>query len=170
MHYAVYGLLTAAGLWLLQRPIRGRAPPVPFLVATALVAGYCILAIGLPIDRYVTSFMLPPGRVPIMGAVLVGTLLFSVADEWATRGPGARRGAYAVTKACFMLSLVLAIGLNPARLFFLVIIVPVILLFLLVYGLFSGWAYRRTGHPLVGAVAVALAFAWAIAATFPVVG
>ncbi len=170
VHYAVYGLLTAAGLLLLRRPIFGRAPPAPFLLATALVAGYCILAVGLPIDRYVTSFLLPPGRVPIMGAVLVGTLLYSVADEWATRGPGARRGAYAVTKACFVLSLVLAIGLNPARLFFLVIIVPVILVFLLVYGLFSGWAYRRTGHPLVGAVAVALAFAWAIAATFPVVG
>ncbi len=170
VHYAVYGLLTAAGLWLLRRPVRGCAPAVPLLLATALVAGYCILAIGLPIDRYVTSFLLPPGRVPIMLAVLVGTLLYSAADEWATRGPGARWGAYAATKACFVLSLVFAIALNPARLFFLVIIVPVILVFLLVYGLFSGWAYRRTGHPLVGAAAVALAFAWAIAATFPVVG
>lgn len=170
VHYAVYGVLTVAGLWLLRRPVRGRAPPVRFLLATALVAGYCIGAVGLPIDRYVTSFTLPPGRVPIMLAVLVGTLLYSAADEWATRGPGARWGAYGMTKACFVLSLVLAIGLNPARLFFLVIIVPVILLFLVVYGLFSGWAYRRTGHPLVGAVAVALAFAWAIAATFPVVG
>jgi len=198
MHYAVYGLLTAAGLWFVQRraaitaaasglygpaksssgfarhrdPLPGGegAGTLPFFVATVLVAGYCILAIGLPIDRYVTSFMLPPGRVPIMLAVLVGTLIFSVADEWLTRGLEARRGAYAVTKVCFVLSLVLAITLNPPRLFFLIIIVPVILLFLVVYGLFSGWAYRRTGHPLVGAVAIALAFAWAIAATFPVVG
>jgi pimeloyl-ACP methyl ester carboxylesterase len=170
VHYAIYGLLTAAGLWLLRLPIAGRFRAVPFLAATALVAAYCILAIGVPIDRYVTSFLLPPGRVPIMLAVLAGTLLYSPADEWATRGLGARRGAYAATKACFVLSLVLAIALNPARLFFLVIIVPVILLFLAVYGLFSGWTYRRTGHPLVGAAAVALAFAWAIAATFPVVG
>ncbi len=169
VHYAVYGLLTAAGLWLARRPIKGRFSPGPFLAATALVAGYCILAIGLPIDRYVTSFVLPPGRAPIMLAVLVGTLIYSLADEWLTRGPGARRGAYAATKACFVLSLVLAIALNPPRLFFLIIIVPVILLFLVVYGLFSGWAYRRTGHPMVGAVATALAFAWAIAATFPVV-
>jgi len=190
VHYAVYGLLTAVGLWLVRRrgaitaTASGLYSPYPnplpggegagrlpyFVAATVLVAGYCILAIGLPIDRYVTSFMLPPGRVAIMLAVLVGTLIFSVADEWLTRGPGARRGAYTVTKACFVLSLVLAIVLNPPRLFFLIIIVPVILLFLMVYGLFSGWAYRRTGHPLVGAVAIALAFAWAIAATFPVVG
>ena len=170
VHYAVYGLLTAMGLWLLRRPMAGRPPALPFVAATVLVAGYCILAIGLPIDRYVTSFLLPPGRVPIMLAVLAGTLTYSVADEWLTRGPGARWGAYAVTKACFVASLVLAIALNPPRLFFLIIIVPVILLFLVVYGLFSGWAYRRTGHPLVGAVAIALAFAWAITATFPVVG
>jgi len=170
VHYAVYGLLTAAGLWLIRRPTGGRVPTAPFIVATVLMAAYCILAVGVPIDRYVTSFMLPPGRAPIMLAVLVGTLVFSVADEWATRGPGARPGAYAATKACFVLSLVLAIALNPPRLFFLIIIVPVILLFLIVYGLFSGWSYRRTGHPLVGATAIALAFAWAIAATFPVVG
>lgn len=170
VHYAVYGLLTAAGLWLLRRPVTGRVRAGPFVASAGLMAAYCILAVGVPIDRYVTSFLLPPGRVPIMGAVLVGTLLYSAADEWATRGPGARRGAYAVTKACFVLSLVLAIALNPARLFFLVIIVPVILLFLIVYGLFSGWAYHRTGHPLVGAAAVALAFAWAIAVTFPMVG
>jgi len=190
VHYALYGLLTAAGLWVVRRrgaaglgvldPRRPHPGPLPagegaggplrFVAATGLVAGYCVLAIGLPIDRYVTSFVLPPGRAPIMLAVLVGTLIFSAADEWLTRGPGARRGAYAVTKACFVLSLVLAIALNPPRLFFLIIIVPVILLFLVVYGLFSGWVYRRTGQPLVGAVAIAVAFAWAIAATFPVVG
>ena len=40
---------------------------------------------------------------------------------------------------------------------------------LTVFGLVSGWAYRRVGHPLPGAVANALALAWAIAVTFPVV-
>ena len=58
-------------------------------------------------------------------------------------------------------------GLDFRRLFFLVIIVPVIGLFFLVYGLFSTWIYRRTGHPLVAAIANAIAFAWAIGVTFP---
>jgi hypothetical protein len=74
-----------------------------------------------------------------------------------------------VTKLCFLLSLTLAVMLNLPRLFFLIIIVPMILLFLIIYGLFSTWAYRRTWHPLVGALANALAFAWAIAVTFPIV-
>jgi hypothetical protein len=43
------------------------------------------------------------------------------------------------------------------------------LLFFLIYGLFSAWAYRRTGHPFVAGIANAFAFAWAIAVTFPLV-
>ena len=50
-----------------------------------------------------------------------------------------------------------------------IIIVPAILVFFLLYGLIGGWIYRRTRHPLVGALAIGLAFAWAIAVTFPVV-
>ena len=64
----------------------------------------------------------------------------------------------------------LAVALDPGRLFFLIIIVPAMLSFFLVYGLCSSWAYRRTQHPLTGALANAAAFAWAIGVTFPVVG
>ena len=133
------------------------------------VAAYAILVIGLPIDRYVTSFFPIEPRLPLILAVLCGTLPYFAADEWLTRGRTAPRGAYALTKLCFLLSLALAIGLNLQRLFFLIIIVPVILIFFLVYGLFSAWAYRRTHDPLVGALANALAFAWAIAVTFPMI-
>lgn len=37
----------------------------------------------------------------------------------------------------------------------------------LVYGLFSRWIYRATGHSAVGALANAVAYAWALAAVFP---
>ena len=56
------------------------------------------------------------------------------------------------------------------RLFFLIMIIPLILVFFLLYGLFSRWAYRATGQPLVAGLANALAFAWAIAVTFPILG
>ena len=65
------------------------------------------------------------------------------------------------------MSLALAVGLDFRRLFFLVIIVPVILLFFLVFGLFSGLVYQRTGHPLVAGIANAIIFAWALGVTFP---
>jgi hypothetical protein len=64
-------------------------------------------------------------------------------------------------------SLALAVALDPYRLFFLVIIVPVIVLFFIIYGIQSRWIYRRTGLPLIAGIANAVAFAWAIGCTFP---
>ncbi len=170
-HFALYGVLTA-GCWWLLRPRGGVAAPGrlalgPMLVAVLAVAAYSIGALGAPIDAFLTSFVPNAPRVPLVLAVFAGTLPYFLADEFATRGPAAAWGGYAFTKLCFVLSLALAIGLDVRRLFFLIIIVPVILLFLIIYGLFSTWAYRRTGVPWVGAVANALAFAWAIAVVFP---
>ena len=172
VHFAVYGLLTGAMLWLMARRESNASIAISgwsLGLGAAAMALYSIAAIGWPIDAYLTSFWPIPQRAPLILAVLAGTLPYFIADEWATRGADAARGAYALTKLCFLLSLALAVMLNLPRLFFLIIIVPMILLFLIVYGLFSAWAYQRTWHPLVGALANALAFAWAIAVTFPVV-
>jgi pimeloyl-ACP methyl ester carboxylesterase len=172
VHFALYGLLTGAMLWWTSRRRDNPQLVVPWRslgLGAAAMALYNVLAIGWPIDTYLTSFWPIPQRVPLILAVLAGTLSYFIADEWATRGAGAARAGYAVTKLCFLLSLTLAVMLNLQRLFFLIIIVPMILLFLIVYGLFSTWVYRRTWHPLVAALANALAFAWAIAVTFPVV-
>ncbi len=173
-HFALYGVLTAAGLWLVAgRSAFASAGPVPLrrlAVGVLTMSGYGILVLGWPIDWFVTSFVPVPGRWPLLLAVLVGLLPYFLADEWLTRGAAAARGGYTLTKLCFLLSLALAVTLNPQRLFFLIIIVPAMLIFFVVYGLLSGWAYQRTHHPLTGALANALAFAWAITVTFPVVG
>ena len=84
-------------------------------------------------------------------------------------GVQARPGAYSLTKACFLLSLAVAVVLNPMKLFFLIIIVPAILLLFLAFGLISRWSYQATHHPLPGAVANAAVFAWAIAVAFPMI-
>ena len=137
------------------------------LFAAAAVIAYSFIAIAWPVDSFVTSFVPAPGRMLLALVMLAGTLPYFAADEWMTRGQAAARGAYAASKLAFLVSLAIAIGLDFERLFFLVIIVPVIVLFFLVYGLFSRWAYRATGHPLVAAIANAIAFAWAIGVTFP---
>lgn len=171
LHFALYGALTFLALVIATR---GRAPLPPahvrwgrLLLGAALLALYSIVVFGLPIDLYVTSFWPTAERLPLVLAMLAGTLPYFVADEWATRGERVPRGAYAATKLAFVVSLALAVALDFERLFFLVMIVPVILVFFVIYGLFSGWAERRTGHPLTGGIANAVAFAWAIAVTFP---
>ncbi len=173
LHFALYGLLTAALLWFLRGRVRPIAPmrtePLRFTAAAILVTAYSLLAFGLPLDAYVVSFMPGAWRLPLVAALIAGTLPYFLADEWLTRRLAPLRGAYALTKFCFLLSLVIAVALNLEKLFFLVIIVPAILLLFGVYGLFSAWVNQRTGHPLIAAVANAVVFGWFIAVTFPVV-
>lgn len=170
-HFALYGLVTALclvwtrGGWA-RRPSR---PPsvAAFAAATLAVLAFGFIGLVWPINSFVTSFVPGPERAVLVAAMLVGTLLFFLSDEWMTRGAGAARGAYVASKLAFLVSLAFAVGLDFQRLFFLIIIVPVIVLSFLVYGLFSTWTYRRTGHPWVAGIANAVAFAWAVGVTFP---
>jgi hypothetical protein len=73
------------------------------------------------------------------------------------------------SKAAFILSLAIAVALDFERLFFLIIIVPVIILFFVFFGVVSGWVYARTRNPLVAGLANAVAIAWAIGVVFPLV-
>ncbi|MEO8039611.1 MAG: alpha/beta fold hydrolase [Betaproteobacteria bacterium] len=174
-HFGLYGLLTFAGLWLTSRRRTRPYAPIERVSSDALalavlaVTAFSVLAIALPLDRYVSAFLPGATRLPLFAAMLVGTIPYFLADARLTRGLEAPRGAYALTKILFLLSLAIAIALNPGKLFFLVIIVPAILAFFVIYGLIAHWAWRRTNHPLPGAIANAVAFAWAIAVTFPVV-
>lgn len=170
LHFLLYAALTLALLlvW------RGRHRPAAaswkaIFAAAAAVTVYNIAAFGLPIDTYVFSFLPIPPRLPLIAAIACGTLPYFMADEWLTRGSDSRRGAYALTKFCFLLSLALAVALNPMKLFFLIIIVPAILLLFLAFGLISRWSYQATHHPLPGAIANAAVFAWAIGVTFPMI-
>ena len=174
VHLGLYGLLTAAGLWL-TRPDPSRRVPAgtawrPLALSALAVAAFHILALGLPIDAYVTSFMPSGARWALIPPLACGATLYFLADEWLTRGPAAARAGYAFTKLCFLVSLAAAIALNPQRLFFLAIIAPVMLLFFVVYGLVGAWVHARTNDPRVAALGNALGLAWAIAVTFPVVG
>jgi hypothetical protein len=172
LHFLIYGSLTAALLFYFRnrsaaigRPIHGRQ----LAVASICVATYNIVAFGIPLDHWVFTFMPIPSRLPLIAAIACGTLPYFIADEWATRGERRRPAAYALTKFCLLLSLGIAVVLNPMKLFFLAIIVPAILLLFLAFGLISRWSYAATRHPLPGAIANAAVFAWAIGVTFPMI-
>jgi hypothetical protein len=187
-HFATYGLLTclclmgvrarARAFSLGETPKPPSAPPfglgreeLPRVALGALlVTLYAVVGLAVAMDRYVTSFVPSLGRLPLIAATLVGTLPFFLADEWLTHGVGAARGAYAATKIAFLFSLGLAVALDVGRLFFLLIIVPVILAFFVIYGFLSASVGRRTGHPFVAGIAIAIGFAWSIGVTFPLIG
>ncbi|MCA3573721.1 MAG: alpha/beta fold hydrolase [Aestuariivirga sp.] len=173
LHFLAYGAIVLGFLlWQRRRGAGAKAGHVSlgaFLVAVLCVIAYGLVALVWPLDSFVTSF-LPVGTRPLLvGVLLGGTLLYFLSDEWLTRGERAARGAYAASKLAFLASLAIAVALDLERLFFLIIIVPVIALFFIVYGLLSRWVYRATGNPLIAGLASALAFAWAIGVTFPLI-
>jgi len=172
LHLAVYGLFTAfflgrAGLRA-EDVVRGLRPRA-FAIALGAVLVFELVLLGCATDRFLASFFPGPNRVVATGVALVGSALWFIADETLCRSPDAPRGAYATTKVLFVGSLVLGVVLNPSQLFFLVLIIPAIIALFVVYGLLGTWIGQRTGHPLVAALAHALAFALVISATFPVV-
>ena len=171
-HFAIYGLITAVCLFFTRSPGITERPRCPvsarrFTGATTAVVGFGFIGLVWPINSFVTSFVPGPGRLVLIGAMLAGTLLYFLTDEWSTRGDGAARGGYLASKVAFLISLAVAVGLDFQRLFFLIIVVPIITLFFAIYGVFSAWINRRTGHPMVAGIANAIAFAWAIGVTFP---
>jgi len=171
LHFAAYGALT----WLCLRRWRAPVPPPPATPhrrgARALAIGACLLfgLIGIvwPIHTWFTCFLPTAPRGLLMLALLLGTLPYFLADAWMTGGIRVAPGARLVSRLALLVSLAIAVALDLERLFFLIIIVPVILLFFLVYGLLERWTYRQTGDPAVGASASACALSWAIGATFP---
>lgn len=171
MHFALYGLLMALLLWRHghRLPDFTSFDRRTWLSLLAVTLG-TTLAFGFALDGWVASVQPIAMRLPLIAAMVIGLLPFFLADEWMTRGARPVKGGYALTKALLLASLLLAVALNLGELFFLIIIVPVILLLFIVFGLLGGWVGRRSGQPLIAAFSNALLFGWLIAVSFPVVG
>ena len=143
--------------------------PARLAVAAMAVTAYGFVALVAPINAYVTSFVPGPERWAIVAALLVGALPYFLADEWLTRGARPARLGYPATKLAFLVSIGGAAARDFERLFFLILSVPIVGLFFIIHGLFSGWAYVQVNYQFVAAIANSIAFVWAIVVTFPLV-
>ncbi|MEO1201812.1 MAG: alpha/beta fold hydrolase [Pseudomonadota bacterium] len=171
VHFLVYGLIGAACLWWLKGrgsdDAANQIDKTKLVIASIAATLYTAGVFALILDSYVTSFAITPPRLPLVALMLAGTLSYFLADEWITHGATTARGGHLFTRVCFLVSLSIAVALSFEDLFFLLIIAAVIVIYFLVYGYFSKWIYAATGHPAVGAIANAVAFAWALTAVFP---
>ncbi|MEM8625943.1 MAG: alpha/beta fold hydrolase [Pseudomonadota bacterium] len=178
IHFFIYGAATGIGLLIAGRLGRAVLPAHPPSIATilsGLAAGvFVIAAFAITLDRYAYTFVPDTARLMLAPALFAALLPWFLADEWLTRGVpdgaegrGRRLWVYALTKICFVVSLGLAVALDTERLFFLLIVAPVILAFFIVYGLISQRLVAVTGSPVPAAIALSAALAWSIAATFP---
>lgn len=162
-HLFVYGLLSLAILaW---NGVRiGRVA----WAAAAAFAAYGIFVFGGALDRYAASFMPNAARLPIVAAIAVGAIPCMLADSLATEGGRARLWRVLAARAAFLASLGAAVALDFERLFFLLIIIPVIVLFFVVFGTMAGWVGRRTQSPGATGLALGVVLAWAVGVSFPI--
>jgi hypothetical protein len=162
LHLALYGALLLAGAtW------SGGLPARRGLVAGLALAAYGILVFGGIMDRYVGSFFPHAGRVPVILAILPGAVLAMLGDAVLLEGTRAALWRRIVARGAFLGSLGIAVALDFERLFFLIIILPVILLFYLSYGMMGRFVGRRTGSVVAMGVGLGVILGWALGVTFP---
>jgi hypothetical protein len=140
LHLAIYGALTLAlAAW------AGAWPRAQGWVWGLALAAYGLIAFGGILDRYVASFVPVAGPDSDHG----GHPARGDPRHAGRCGPAGGRSRPALARwaarLLFLASLGLAVALDFERLFFLLIILPVILLFYLSFGLMGrrGWAGAR---------------------------
>jgi hypothetical protein len=147
--------------------VGGTRPAWPRLLPGLALAGYGILVFGGAIDRYVTSFMPTPERLPIIAAIAAGAIPFMLADTMLSEGGRAPLWRVLTARGLFLLSLGAAVALDLPRLMFLLIIFPVIIAFFVIFGLMGGWVGRRTLSRVAPGIGLGLILGWSIGVTFP---
>ena len=160
LHLALFGALQLAIMGGLRARLAVSLPGVGLLV----LVGIGIL--GLALDRYAASFWPTSQRWPIIAILCLGTIPFMVADAHVT---GAGRGALwrrVLARVAVIASLGIAGAIDPENLLFVLIVLPVFVLFFLVHGLMGRWVAQRAGATTAG-LGLGLCLAWALGVSFP---
>lgn len=161
LHLAIQGVLQ---IFLLRRAGVRFGPLRPLALAALLFWGLGVF--GLALDRYGANFWPIPERLAIIAALALGTIPYMAADALATLATGAALLRRLAARAALLGSLALAIAIDFERLFFLALIVPVILLYFLVFGSMGRWVGLRAGATPVG-IGLGLILAWSLGVSFP---
>ncbi len=159
LHLALFGVLQLALLGGLRRE---RFP----LRAVMALALWGIVVFGLALDRYAASFWPSAQRLPIIAALSLGTVPFMVADSYVTQAGYGALWRRVVARLVLFASLGIAATIDPDQLMFVLIVLPVFVLFYLVHGLMGRWVGRQSGA-LAAGLGLGLCLAWALGVSFP---
>lgn len=162
LHLALYGALVLGGAaW------SGGMPARRGIWLGLGLAVYGIVVFGGIMDRYVGSFVPHPGRLAVIAAILPGAVLAMLADAVLSEATRAALWRRVVARGMFLISLGIAVALDFERLFFLILILPVIGLFYLSYGMMGRFLGKRTGSVVAVGVGLGVILGWALGVTFP---
>lgn len=162
VHLFVFGLIGLGTL------LWGKVGPGHIALLSGLaLAGYGIFVFGSALDRYAASFVPDPVRLPVILAIAMGAVPCMLADSLVTEGGRAALWRVLTARVAFLASLGVAVALDVERLFFVLLIIPVIVVFFIIFGLMGGWVGRRTLSPSASGFGLGLILAWALGVSFP---
>lgn len=165
---AGFGALGLAfGVWGILVLLILRIPPRlsgPDLCAGLLLVAWGLGVFALALDRYGAAFLPTGPRVSLALLLLPATLVFALADRILVH----RRGLFAriALRIPFLVAVTLAMIVSPKELGLVFTVLPVMLLYWLVYGTMAMWVANRTG-PMGAGLGAGIILAWAIAASTP---
>ena len=161
IHMALYGVLqiTLLGVWpsVLARPS---------WLALCVILVWGIVLFGFASDRYAASFFPTPQRIFIILALTIGTIPVMIADAYATNAGYGSIWARIFSRVALISSLVAAAIINPYELTFIILVLPVLILFFLVHGAMGRWIGQRAGANSAG-LGLGICLAWALGVSFP---
>lgn len=161
LHLALFGALQLA---ILRR--WPRWPGASAALSALVLAVWGIAVFGLALDRYGANFWPTPQRLPIMAALCLGCVPCMVADSYLTQAGRAALWRRVVARLALFAALIIAAVLRPDDLTFVLIVLPVFVLFFLVHGLMGRWVGQRAGA-LAAGLGLGLCLAWALGVSFP---
>ncbi len=158
--FAVWGAVQMAVLWR-----AGVRPSRPDAAGASLLLIWGLGVFALALDRYGAAFLPTGPRAPLMALLLVGTMPFCLSDTLLTRSCGVwlRLAARVLPLAALLAAMLVVPRLGTAF-----TVLPVMVLFWLVYGTAGRWVASRTG-PTTSGIALGVILAWALAASTPLV-
>ena len=161
LHFILFAVMQLAllGRW----PIRLGELSWPALV---LLLTWGLLFIGLALDRYAASFIPTGQRLLVIAALSLGTVPFMLADSLVSGAGNGRWWQRIAPRAALFVSLAIAALLRTEELGFVLLVLPVMLLFFLVHGSLGRWLAQRTGSAASG-IGLGLILAWALGVSFP---
>lgn len=133
-------------------------------VVALLLLGWGIGAFALALDRYGAAFVPTGPRLGLMLVLLPAMVAFGLADRVLIQGRGLVMRV--ALRLPFLLALTVAMTLGGGQLGLLFTVLPVMVLFWVVYGTMAMWVARRTG-PVGAGFASGVILAWSIAASTP---
>ncbi|MEM6637518.1 MAG: alpha/beta fold hydrolase [Pseudomonadota bacterium] len=139
----------------------------PDLIAAAGLTAFGILVFSAAMTNYAASFWPTGPRIGLFAVLLPGCFALMCADALINDGGQAPWPRRLISRIGIIVALAIGVATDVESLFMVSMMLPVLVLFFLVFGAMGRWVGLRAG-PSTSGLGLAVLLAWSLAATMPI--